>query len=76
MSYVYIQYTEKGDNNETIHWFTVGHYDGLNEFVPESDHRKVDEAAARVHWLNGGIPDYELKLISKAANYYLRSHPT
>ena len=46
--YVYI----KVDNNLYI----VGHYapDSDNDFVPESDHRSVDSAARRVHYLNGG----------------------
>lgn len=34
--------------------FTVGYYDPFHEFVPESDHPTKEDAAARVHYLNGG----------------------
>ncbi len=35
--------------------WTVGFYEPLSgEWMPESDHPSADEAAARVHWLNGG----------------------
>jgi hypothetical protein len=34
--------------------WTVGHYDPAGEFQPESDHDSTDEAAKRVHYLNGG----------------------
>ncbi len=33
--------------------YTVGFYVG-EMFHPESDHRTAEEAAARVHYLNGG----------------------
>lgn len=38
--------------------WTVGQHDG-ERWYPESDHGNPDEAAARVHFLNGGLP-YEL----------------
>lgn len=34
--------------------WTVGHMEG-ERFAPESDHGTPDEAARRVHYLNGGI---------------------
>lgn len=34
--------------------YVVGFYRPDNEFVPESDHRSRDDAARRVHYLNGG----------------------
>jgi len=34
--------------------FLVGFYTPNNRFVSESQHEKSDEAAARVHYLNGG----------------------
>ena len=35
--------------------WTVGHYvPGTDKFIPESDHSSPDEAAKRVHYLNGG----------------------
>jgi hypothetical protein len=44
--YVYIQ-------TEPQLW-TVGFYDPTGKFQPESDHSIREEAAARVHYLNGG----------------------
>ncbi len=37
--------------------WTVGYYTPSGERVPESDHSSKEEAAARVHWLNGGNDD-------------------
>jgi hypothetical protein len=34
--------------------WTAGHYDPAGKFVPESDHGTPEEAAERVHYLNGG----------------------
>ena len=34
--------------------FTVGFYDPSGRWQPESDHGSKDEAARRVHYLNGG----------------------
>lgn len=34
--------------------WTVGHYGPDGKFVPESDHDSPEEAAKRVHYLNGG----------------------
>jgi hypothetical protein len=34
--------------------WTVGYYDPSGKWHPESDHGTSDEAANRVHWLNGG----------------------
>ncbi len=34
--------------------WTVGYYTPAGEWVPESDHYTPAEAAARVHYLNGG----------------------
>jgi hypothetical protein len=34
--------------------WTVGFYDPDGKFVPESDHESTEEAAGRVHYLNGG----------------------
>ncbi len=34
--------------------FTVGFYDPSGTWMPESDWRSADEAAERVHFLNGG----------------------
>ena len=36
------------------HLWTVGFYGPDGKFVPESDHSDREEAAKRVHWLNGG----------------------
>lgn len=34
--------------------WTVGFYDPKGVWFPESDHDKEEEAAKRVHYLNGG----------------------
>lgn len=48
--YVYIR-------SEPSLW-TVGHYDPSGKWVPESDHSSAEDAARRVHFLNGGAqPD-------------------
>lgn len=44
--YVYIQ-SEPG-------LWTVGFYDPSGEFQPEGDYENKEEAARRVHYLNGG----------------------
>jgi hypothetical protein len=46
MRYVYIE-TESG-------LYTVGFYDPTGKWHPESDHSEQEEAAQRVHYLNGG----------------------
>jgi hypothetical protein len=37
--------------------FTVGFYKPDGKFEPESDHDSKQKAAARVHYLNGGVWD-------------------
>lgn len=49
MSYVYIR-TEFSP----YELYTVGFYDPKGEWNPESDHDTREEAARRVHYLNGG----------------------
>ena len=49
--YVYV-FSEKIDDWTNL--YTVGFYDPSGRWQPESDHRSKDEAAARVHYLNGG----------------------
>lgn len=34
--------------------YTVGFYDPLGKWIAETDWNSRDEAAARVHYLNGG----------------------
>lgn len=53
-AYVYIR-------SEGQLW-TVGFYDPDGRWVPESDHGSSDEAAARVHWLNGGAAKVENRI--------------
>jgi len=45
--YVYIR--AKGEQ-----LYVVGFYDPEGQWEPESDHAEREEAAKRVHWLNGG----------------------
>jgi len=53
--YVYIE-SENWYDDEGVHHFlyTVGHYDPTGKFIPDSDYNSRDEAAQRVHYLNGG----------------------
>ena len=37
--------------------YTVGFYDHNGGWHPESDHNSKEEAAKRVHYLNGGNPE-------------------
>lgn len=37
--------------------WTVGFYDPSGKWHAESDHATREEAAARIHWLNGGKID-------------------
>jgi len=49
--YVYIH----SDTDQYGQWlWTVGFYAPDGTFQPESDHSKQEEAAERVHYLNGG----------------------
>ena len=50
--YVYITTPNAGKNDNDLH--TVGHYAPDGTWIPESDHDTDEQAAARVHWLNGG----------------------
>jgi hypothetical protein len=48
--------------------YTVGYYDPNGHFQPESDHGTKEEAARRVHYLNGGNDDQcpvALKLVAQ-----------
>jgi len=47
--YLYIQ-TERGEHP----LWTVGHYSPEGRFEPESDWSSREEAARRVHYMNGG----------------------
>lgn len=51
--YIYIE-TEPG-------LWTVGHYDPTGKFIPESDWPAMDDAANRVHYLNGGTMSYHVR---------------
>jgi len=53
--YVYIL-SEKGYGEDVGDWYlyTVGFYDPSGKWQSDSDHSAKEEAAARVHYLNGG----------------------
>ncbi len=57
--------------------YTVGFYDPAGKWHPESDHSSDDEAAARVHYLNGGShcgqPERDAKLVAEAQIELLRA---
>lgn len=40
--------------------WTVGFYDPTGKWISESDHSSADDAAERVHWLNGGEKEEEI----------------
>jgi len=46
--YVYLR-----SNSDSGLW-TVGFYSPNGEWIPESDHDSPEDAAQRVHYLNGG----------------------
>lgn len=48
-SYVYVR-------SEPQLWTVGYHRPDTGKWEPESDHGSAREAAARVHWLNGGCP--------------------
>ena len=52
--YVYL------DNKKLYGVCTVGFYDPAGKWHPESDHATSEEAAARVHYLNGAKDEPEL----------------
>ena len=54
-SFIYIESENWTDDEGCNHrLYTVGHYNPAGRFIPESDHDNAEEAAARVHYLNGG----------------------
>jgi hypothetical protein len=44
----------QSENGPDGYLYTVGFYDPRGKWQPESDHTSKDEAAKRVHYLNGG----------------------
>lgn len=60
MSYVYIQSERPSADSDGV--WTVGFFDPRGAWVSESDHGSADDAAARVHYLNGGAkaPEQEV----------------
>ena len=61
MSYVYIK-------SEPRLW-TVGFYRPCGDWEPDSDHSSQDEAADRVHFLNGGDTP-ALEPVSNQTRFY------
>lgn len=60
--YVYIQ--------SEPHLWTVGFYDPAGKWHPDSDHNSRDEAARRVHYLNGGCEQTEEEQAGKSYMEY------
>jgi hypothetical protein len=52
--YVYIQSEHAGRDGATHDLFTVGFFRPDGKWEAESDHQEREDAAARVHFLNGG----------------------
>ena len=74
MTYVYILSEKFTDETGSHELWTVGFYDPAGKFQPESDHPNKQAAADRVHWLHGGIGDYELQEITQAAAMFTGMH--
>ena len=74
MSYVYIKSESFVEDGVRHDLFTVGHYKPDGGFESDSDHQHKNAAADRCHYLNGGMPAYELELITRAAGYYVAVH--
>ena len=49
---MYIYILTEHDSEHSL--YTVGFYDPSGKFVAENDYNTKDEAAERVHYLNGG----------------------
>jgi hypothetical protein len=54
MNYVYIQSENPNPDNNYHSLYTVGFYGPDNKWEPESDYSDREQAARRVHYLNGG----------------------
>jgi len=55
--------------------WTTGHYDpATSKFVPEKDCDSKEEAAERVHWLNGGNKEKEPTMVRPAEAKRLRKN--
>jgi len=52
--YVYVKQPTANPHYKFEDSWTVGFYNPENEFVSESSHFSQEEAAQRVHYLNGG----------------------
>lgn len=63
-TWIYFQSEIAGKDFCVVNLWTVGFYDPSGKFHPESDHSTKEEAAARVHYLNGG--DANLVTIDEA----------
>lgn len=59
MSYVYIQ-TERNPALYTVGFYKPDIFNGGYKFEAESDHDTKEAAAARVHYLNGGQPGFDM----------------
>jgi len=71
--YVYILSGKwvEGEGHKEV--FEVGFYKPDGVFETDSEYQHKDDAAARVHYLNGGMPGYELEILTRAAGYYIAS---
>lgn len=52
--------------------WTVGYYNPHGRWESESDHNNQDDAAWRVHWLNGGDHQSNPNNLSDAATRYFK----
>ena len=68
--FIYVLSEDWREAGERKQLFTVGHWKPDGVFEPESDHDIKENAADRCHYLNGGMPAYELEQITQAACMY------
>ncbi len=55
--------------------WTVGFYTPQGQWIAESDHSTAEEAANRVHWLNGSLhlQDEDCESIAEGDYHYYRT---
>ena len=68
--YVYILSEDYREDGVRHQLWTVGFYKPDGSFNSESDHATTESAAARVAYLNGGIPTDASEAITEAAKLY------
>ena len=66
--YVYIESEKWFEDGVRHHLYTTGFYKPNGRFEPDTDHDNKEDAAARVHYLNGGSNVVLNEMFSLALN--------